>query len=301
MADDFSSGPLCTVTLTLPAGLSEEEAGALSSAFGEEGALSVSMMQRKDSSGARQWVITWLMDQIPDQVFLQDHLGVYASNAVMEEIPAGTNWLEQSYRQFQPFTVGPFFIHGSHYEGTVPPGRIGLQVDAATAFGSGEHGTTAGCLEALVLLQDAQFIPKRILDMGTGSGILAIAAWKLWQRPVLAVDIDPESIVVAERHRAANSVPAGQKGMFCIQGDGFDAEDVQWNAPWDLTIANILSGPLQTMAPGLCDVAAQGGYIILSGMLHDQAAEVLSAYEGQGCSLIQRIDRGEWSTLLLKK
>ena len=301
MTDGGASGPLLhKITLTLPAGLSEQEAGGLSLRL-EEDACSAALIRQKTPQGAEHWVLTWLVERPPEKSWLAERLGADLAGAARFEPVPETNWLAHSYKQFQPFSVGPFFIYGSHHEGAPPPGLTGLQIDAATAFGSGEHGTTAGCLEALVHLRDEGAAPEKILDMGTGSGILAIAAWKLWRCPVLAVDIDPESVLVAQRHRAMNDIPAEAGGMICLEADGFAEEKVQRAGPWDLVIANILAAPLKDMAADLCAALASRGYAVLSGMLREQADDVLAAYAARGAVLARRIDRGEWATLVLRK
>lgn len=228
------------------------------------------------------------------QMLAELHNDDFEIDVVMEE-----NWLEKVYQKHQPFTVGPFFIYGSHYEEAVPEGQIGLQIDAATAFGSGDHGTTKGCLIAMLDLKAKGQCPWNVLDMGTGSGILSIAAWKLWQTPITAIDIDAESVRVARRYQNINGVQDGQGAMQCEAGDGFAAPLCQSRAPYDLVIANILAGPLKEMAPDLKAVSDENGMVILSGMLQTQAGEVLNVYEDLGFALKDRIDIDKWSTLVL--
>ena len=210
------------------------------------------------------------------------------------------NWLEESYKQFQPFEIGPFFIHGSHYDGTPPSDRLWLQIDAATAFGTGEHGTTKGCLQAMIALKDEGVCPWNVLDMGTGSGILAIAAWKLWQTPILAVDNETEAVRVAEKHQKENNVSNAKTAMTCVHGDGYNTPDVLERSPFDLIIANILAAPLIDMAPQCAEVSDENGHLILSGMLIDQVPKVQSAYETEGYKIINQINIDPWSTLVLQ-
>ncbi len=210
------------------------------------------------------------------------------------------DWLTESYSAFPPFDVGPFFIYGSHYDGDVPEGKMGLQIDAATAFGTGEHGTTKGCLQFMLRLKDDGACPWNVLDMGCGSGILAIAAWKLWKTPVLAVDIEDESVRVAKVHQSMNGVADGQAAMSCFAGDGYATSQVQDRKPYDLIVANILAAPLIAMAEECKNVSDASGYVILSGMLREQAEAVREAYEAQNFNFIDRIDIGEWTSLLLQ-
>lgn len=263
--------------------------------------------QKKDAP----WILSWIMEYECSQTELTTRLSLKAKlenirgfdcsndDWKIESVP-DKNWLKESYKQFPPFSVGGFFIYGSHYDSDIPDKQIGLQIDAATAFGSGEHGTTKGCLLAMQDLKDSGMCPWNVLDMGCGSGILAIAAWKLWLTPVLGVDIEEESIHVTTRHSNANDIKIGASAITCEQGDGFAAPGVQERKPFDLIIANILAGPLKDMAGDLKAVLDENGIVILSGMLNEQADDVLKIYEGLGLNLKQRYDLDEWSTLVLQ-
>ena len=293
-----SSHPLYTVTLSLPAGLNEDQASRFAECL-SEWAVSTSLLRKGDPFHG-DWQLQWLMEDAPDAAALTQLL---APLAEAENLPVPTlliallpdiNWLEHSYRQFPPFSVGRFFIHGSHCTDVTPPGQIDLEIEAATAFGSGEHGTTSGCLLLLERLQDSGFLPGKILDMGCGSGILSIAAVKLWNRDVLAVDIDPESVLVTNRHRDANGIGPV---LTARAGDGFAVVD----GSYDLIIANILPQPLKAMADDLMNHLAPGGHAILSGLLLDQAQGVLDVYTARGAVLHTRLDRGEWAALLIGK
>lgn len=302
---------LYSISLTLPAGLDDEKAGSFVSALSDDEAdpvIIASTAARQDRNHQADWQLQWLCDTPPDAAIFADALNavradiapdlpvIAAADFTIEDVP-DINWLAHSYQQFSPFSEGRFFIYGSHYTDTPPPDAIPLQIDAATAFGSGEHGTTAGCLQIMQRLYDNGLAPGHILDLGTGSGILAVAAWKLWQVPVLATDIDPEAVRVAIRHRDLNKVPA--QAMTCIESDGFAAKQVQQNAPYGLVIANILASPLKAMAADICAVTGQA--IILSGMLHDQVDEVLACYQSEGAHLQDVVRRGDWSSLLLTR
>ncbi len=267
---------------------------------------------REDRKHTRPWILEWIMEDEPQaadilsRLSLQkaahdfDDIEIDAQNLSIEPTP-DINWLERAYQEFKPFTIGPFFIYGSHYEEAIPDNLIGLQVDAATAFGSGEHETTKGCMQAMLDLKGRGACPWNILDMGTGSGILALAAWKLWKSPILAVDNDPESIVVTERHAQSNGVALSKSALSCDCGDGFNTPSVDKNKPYELILANILAGPVIEMAPDLVRVLDDNGYCVLSGMLVEQADLVASAYEGEGLIFEKRYDIGEWSTLVMRK
>jgi len=292
---------LSSISLSLPSTYDENIIGKAASTLEDE-AVSVSWVKTKHGWDI-QWVFTSPAPVKELAKFMSQHSGKVfkESNFMVADIP-DTNWLEQSYLQFPPFEIKDFFIFGSHYDGKPPKGKIPLQIDAATAFGSGEHGTTRGCLEALLYLYTEGLKPKSILDMGAGSGILGIAAYKLWKKPVLAVDIDKEATRVACHHRRINSVPSGDAGMVCATGDGYAARRVKTaKKGFDLIIANILAGPLVIMAEDLSKNLAKNGITILSGLLVEQEKEVLKAHQTAGLSVIKRITHGEWRTLILSK
>ena len=269
--------------------------------------LANSVFRKKDKS----LVLEWILEQEPNAETVSVRLNLLAAaydiglpeEGIVPEIEQTPeeNWLQKCYREFPPFSVGPFFIYGSHYEGQAPEGLIGLQIDATTAFGSGEHETTKGCLQAMLDLKGKGVCPWNILDMGTGSGILALAAWKLWKAPVLAVDNDEEAVRVTERHAEMNGVATGKASLLAACGDGFKTKLVDTQKPYELIIMNILAGPVIEMAPEAAAVLDENGYVVLSGMLKEQTDLVASAYEGLGLVLTGRYDLGEWSTLVLQK
>jgi len=210
---------------------------------------------------------------------------------------AGRDWLAENRRAFPPVTAGRYFIHGSHFRGAVPAGRIGLKLDAATAFGTGEHGSTRGCLLALDgLARRRRF--RNVLDLGCGSAILAIAVAKTWGCPVVAADSDDEAVRVAagnaERNGVANLVKA-------VSSDGYRAMALRRRAPYDLIVANILARPLCRLAAGLERHLAGRGVAILAGLLEDEAGGVLSTHRRRGLRLDHRITLDGWTTLVLRR
>lgn len=296
-----------TARLKLPAHLSQQQAESLSLVMSIEACASVVVREKhRDTS---PWILEWVLEEslsvegfYARAVLAADLQGqdieVSKDDCTVEALP-DRDWLSYSYQQFPSFSVGPFFIYGAHHDGDIPVGQMGLQIDAATAFGSGEHGTTKGCLQAMLDLKAMGVCPWNVLDMGTGSGILAIASWKLWKTAVLAVDNDAEAVRVSEHHQQTNKIPQGGSNMVCAVSEGFSAEIVEKKAPYELVIANIQAGPLKDMAADLYKTLDDNGYVILSGILHQQAASVLEAYTAQGLSLRKRYEIDEWSTLLL--
>ena len=217
------------------------------------------------------------------------------------------DWLADNRRAFPPVQIGRFFIHGSHWpgpeggpengpeNGRVPPGTIALEIDAATAFGTGEHASTRGCLLALDSLARRRRF-RHPLDIGSGTGILAIAAAKRLHRVVLASDIDPGAVRVASHHVRRNGL-AGRVCMVCAPG--YRSRAVR-PARYDLIFSNILARPLSLMARDLKRAIAPGGVAVLAGLLERQEALVLAAHRAQGLALERRLVIEGWSTLILR-
>ena len=207
-------------------------------------------------------------------------------------------WLERTRAAFPEQLIGRrFVIRGTHLTDDPPPGRIALVVDAGVAFGSGEHQSTRGCLMALEQVV-ARRHPRRILDLGTGSGILAIAAAKLLRQKVLATDIEPWSVRVAAENAELNGVG---KLVRPILADGWLTAAVRHGGPYDLVFGNILARPLRAMAHDLAANLVPGGTAILAGLLKTQARDVLAAHRAQGLVLERLIDLKPWATLIIRK
>jgi ribosomal protein L11 methyltransferase len=205
-------------------------------------------------------------------------------------------WLARTYESFPEQLVGRrFSVRGTHLTGPGAAGRVTLTLDAGVAFGSGEHGSTRGCLRAFEKL--AYRRPRRILDIGTGSGILAMAAAKLLHRKVLATDIEPWSVRVAARNARANGVGGLVRARLA---DGWSHPVVRGGGPYDLVFANILARPLCAMAKHLAAHLAPGGTVILAGLLNSQARMVLAAHRCHGLRLDFVLREGNWTTLVLR-
>jgi ribosomal protein L11 methyltransferase len=218
---------------------------------------------------------------------------------IAEERLPERDWLLENRRAFPPLRIGRFFIHGSHWPGPenerAPAGAVAIEIDAATAFGTGEHPSTRGCLIALDSLAQRRRY-RRPLDIGTGSGILAIAAAKRLRRIVLASDVDCASVRVAAHHVRRNGL-ARQVRVVCAPG--YRSRAVR-RAKYDLILANILARPLVLMARDLGRAIAPGGVAVLAGLLRRQEALVVAAHRAQGLALERRLVIEGWSTLILR-
>ena len=214
---------------------------------------------------------------------------------IVEEKLPERDWLAENRRAFPPQRIGRFLIHGSHWHGPIPASSIPIEIDAATAFGTGEHASTRGCLLALEgLVRRGRF--RRPLDIGTGSGILAIAAAKRLHRRIIAGDIDPEAVRVARHHARRNGLGGRIR---TVRAAGYRSRVLR-RSDYDLILANILARPLALMARDLKRAIAPGGTAVLAGLLRRQEALVLAAHRAQGLSLERRLVIEGWSTLVLR-
>ncbi len=221
--------------------------------------------------------------------------GVAAPDLRFEALEA-IDWAARLQSDFPPRRVGRFFLHGSHFTGETPRGAIPIRIDAGAAFGTGAHESTEGCLVAIERLCAGRIF-RRVLDMGTGSGLLAIAVAKFAATDVLAVDNDPVSVAVAEENVADNGVADRVR---VARSDGYRGL-ARADGPFDLVLANILARPLIRMAPALAKRLAPGGVAVLAGFLTRDAAKVAAAHRAAGLAPLFRIPVGEWTTLAVTR
>lgn len=237
-------------------------------------------------------VIEAYYDEPPDG----DALTAILGQAVAVEALPDHDWVKLSQEGLPPVRAGRFFVHGAHDKGKVPGNSVALAIDAGVAFGTGHHETTSGCLEALDWLKRTGYVPRNALDVGTGTGVLALAANRLWRIPVVASDIDPRAVDVTAENLRLNG---GQMAIRPLVAEGLEHGLIAAAAPYDLVIANILAGPLTQLAPGIRARTARKGRVLLSGLLRSQELLVLAFYRAHGFRLARRWRLGPWSVLLL--
>ena len=252
-----------------------------------------------DPNQTKAWTVEIYFGQEPDEAGLRALIGGALGAAVAARLQFGRvaeqDWVAASLEGLGAVRAGRFLVHGSHDRQRVRPHDVPLEIEAALAFGTGHHGTTRGCLLMLDAILKRRR-PARILDVGTGTGVLAIAAAKALRAPVSAGDIDPVAVVAAR----ANAVFNGAGPLVRpVVATGLRDPILRAGAPYDLVFANILARPLRLLAPAIRSVAAQGGDLVLSGLLARDVPGILSSYAAQGYALRRRIDLEGWATLLL--
>ncbi len=247
--------------------------------------------------GSGRWEVGGYFTEPPDEAALALLAAAFGARPfAVSELPE-VDWVAHVKRELSPVVAGRFFVHGSHDADKVPMGSVGLLIEASMAFGTGHHGTTLGCLQALEALLQEGFVARSVADIGCGTAVLAMAAARVFPNPVIAGDIDPVAVEVAEANVAANAL-TGQ--VSCVEAAGFGHPLIAGAAPFDLVFANILKGPLMEMAPQMRRHMQPGGIAILSGILNEQAGEVAAAYANHGYDLRRSEKIGDWTTLTLE-
>lgn len=248
--------------------------------------------------GSDRWEVGLYFTESPDAVVLALLAAAWdAAPFTVSELPE-VDWVAHVRRELAPVEAGRFFVHGSHDADSVPEGAEALLIEAAMAFGTGHHATTKGCLLALDRLVDDGAAPQRIVDIGCGTAVLAMAAARVFPVIVLAGDIDPQAVDVARANVIANGLDGRVE---CVEAVGFDHPLIEEAAPFDLVFANILKQPLIDLVPDMARHVAHGGRAILSGILTSQADEVTEAYAAGGLTLERRDDFDDWSTLVVRR
>lgn len=262
-------------------------------AFGEDGS-PVAMVEIDEGADIHEVSVYFEDADALDEAALADVFGAFAPTR--EDLP-DVDWMAQVLADLKPVRAGRFLVHGAHDRARVRANDLSIEIEAGQAFGTGHHGTTAGCL-AMIERVMRRRRPTRVLDLGTGSAVLAIAAAKLGRVPVLATDIDPVAVRVAAENVEANGVRAFVETAVAA---GFGSPAFRRHSPFDLIIANILARPLMTLAPQMARHLAPGGDLLLSGILERQRRAVLAAYVAQGLYHRETLRRDEWVTLHLTR
>jgi ribosomal protein L11 methyltransferase len=264
--------------------------------FGDNGVV-VSLDERSDGLwSVDAYFEAGELDEITATV--RDRLGsdAFRASLAVEALPE-TDWVAAGLASLPPVAAGRFVVHGSHDRGKIPAGRIGIEIDAGRAFGTGHHATTAGCLTVLDHLLRARRYESP-LDLGAGSGVLAIALAKILHKPVFAGDIDPLAVRVAAENARLNRVAHLVRPVL---SDGLAHPEMRKRAPFDLVVANILAEPLMRLAPAVSRVLAPGGDLVLSGLLAHQRERVVAAYTAQGVYLRAARRFENWAVLHLRR
>ena len=246
-----------------------------------------------------RWAIELHFLRHPDEGAIRDLVALTAGKDAVRRLTFATlsprDWTKASLAGLKPVEAGRFVVHGGHDRARIAAHRIAIEIEAALAFGTGHHGTTRGCLLALDRI--ARFErPRRILDVGTGTGVLAIAAAKVFRTPVLASDIDAQAVAVATANARLNHVPSWVE---VVHANGLGARRISARGRYDLILANILLSPLKRLAAPMAKLIAPNGRIVLSGLLASQASAALAAYRAQELALERKVTLDNWTTLTL--
>ena len=258
--------------------------------------IGVGVFELEDGSGL--WEVGAYFSEKPDDISLALLAAVFqAEEFKISELPQ-IDWVSKVQRSLKPVVAGRFFVYGSHDSDKVPPDCEPLLIEASMAFGTGHHGTTKGCLLALEQLIKVGFKAKNVIDVGCGTAVLAMAAARIFSANVIASDIDSVAHSVAKLNIIANGL---DQHIQCFEASGFAHEQIKTKNPFDLIFANILLAPLLGLATDISKYSLSGGYVVLSGILSEQAELVVKKYTVVGFSLSNQIEIGEWVTIMFRK
>ena len=256
--------------------------------------MGVGVFELEDGSGG--WEVGAYFHDKPDEIsIIILETAFEADGFVISEIPE-TDWVAKVKRELSPVEAGRFFVFGKHDKKKLPKDRVGLLIEASMAFGTGHHGTTKGCLLALDKLISKGKKIDNVIDIGCGTAVLAMAVGKVSSSEIIASDVDQVAVEVALANLKANEL---ENRINCLQATGFEDGFIKSSAPFDLIFANILKPPLIGLAPSIRSYLKSGGHVIISGILDEQAIEIIEVYGQNNLEVFDRIDIGEWVTLTL--
>ena len=272
--------------------------------------------------GAGRWIVAIHFRAAPDETVVRALValaaGAGAADALTFETTGPKHWVKASLEGLTPVTAGRFVVHTAHHRAHVPANRIGIEIEASLAFGTGHHASTRGCLLALDRIATRQRArsrgrstlarlsrgsilkrrPRGVLDVGTGTGVLAIAAARALRQPVLASDFDPIAVAIARDNVRLNRAASLVK---IVQADGLAARELRRHTPYELVLANIVLGPLQRLAGPIARAIAPDARVVLSGLLREQATAAVASYRSHGLLLERRVPLDGWVTLVLRR
>ena len=284
-----------TALTTLPGRINASDLGDALERLTPE-PIGVGVFELEDGSGL--WEVGAYFSEKLDDISLALLAAVFqAEEFKISELPQ-IDWVSKVQRSLKPVVAGRFFVYGSHDSDKVPPDCEPLLIEASMAFGTGHHGTTKGCLLALEQLITDGFKAKNVIDVGCGTAVLAMAAARIFSANVIASDIDSVAHSVAKMNILANGL---DRNIQCFEASGFAHEQIKTKNPFDLIFANILLAPLLAIATDMSKYSLSGGYVVLSGILSEQAELVVNKYTGVGFSLSNQIEIGEWVTIIFRK
>ena len=284
-----------TALTTLPGRINASDLGDALERLTPE-PIGVGVFELEDGSGL--WEVGAYFSEKPDDISLALlAAGFQAEEFKISELPQ-IDWVSKVQRSLKPVVAGRFFVYGSHDSDKVPPDCEPLLIEASMAFGTGHHGTTKGCLLALEQLITDGFKAKNVIDVGCGTAVLAMAAARIFSANVIASDIDSVAHSVAKMNILANGL---DRNIQCFEASGFAHQQIKTKNPFDLIFANILLAPLLAIATDISKYSLSGGYVVLSGILSEQAELVVNKYTGVGFSLSNQIEIGEWVTIIFRK
>ncbi len=266
------------------------------------GRFSGAVSSRADAA-AERWTVEGYADTEPERPAVEAAVAALAGEmgigppAVRIDLEPAVDWLTQNRQAFPPVRWGRYWIAGTHVAEPPPPGTTPVRIDAGTAFGSGEHPTTGGCLTLIDRLAKRRRTVRTVLDLGSGSGILGIAASRTWTANVTAADIDPESVRVTRRHAAINGVA---RRIDAVVAESYRRASIRRSAPYDLIVANILARPLSRLSAGLGRNLAPGGVAIISGLLTRDGPWMIACHRRAGLHVADRIEIDGWLSLMLR-